>query len=141
MYFVAVMLFTHQVFHLKCLFFFLLLLIRDTCYYFGSNLRLVLLMKVLFMKKVCNVVFQSSKNEEMTLPHEFIFLLIRYFIGTKLSRKFVKSDGFSKKTLHYHISQQTINEYDECRKIVIPYLVLNSQCAKSILYIIEKISI
>ena len=70
--FVAVMLFTQQVFYLDCL------LLR-------LNLSLVLLIKVLIIKK--HFVFQCSKNEEITFPHEFIFIFIPYFIGTILSKK------------------------------------------------------
>ena len=70
--FVAVILFTQQVFYLDCL------LLR-------LNLSLVLLIKVLIIKK--HFVFQSSKNEEITFPHEFIFIFIPYFIGTILSKK------------------------------------------------------
>ena len=29
-----------------------------------------------FYKKACNVVFYSSKIEEITLPHEFMFMFI-----------------------------------------------------------------
>ena len=66
------MLFTQQVFYLDCL------LLR-------LNLSLVLLIKVLIIKK--HFVFQCSKNEEITFPHEFIFIFIPYFIGTILSKK------------------------------------------------------
>ena len=52
------------------------------CCYFGLNLSLVLL-----TKKASNVVFQFSKNEEITLPHELIFAFIRYFTGAILSKK------------------------------------------------------
>ena len=41
----------------------------------------MLFIKVLFTKKACNVVFQSSINEEMTLLHEFIFVFIQYVSG------------------------------------------------------------
>ena len=41
-------------------------------YYFRSNLSLMLL-----IKKACNVVFQSSKDEELSLSHEFFLIAIR----------------------------------------------------------------
>ena len=54
------------------------------CYYFKINLSQVLLVKVLLTKKACNIVFWSSKNEEITLPQEFTFVFIQYFNGTIL---------------------------------------------------------
>ena len=42
---------------------------------------------MLLIEKVYNVVFWSSKNEEITLPQEFIFEFIRYFIGAILPKK------------------------------------------------------
>ena len=74
--FVAVMLFTQQVFHWECYFFLILLIYDINSYYFGSNLRLMLLLKVLPIKMH---VFYSSQNEHIILPHEFI-------IGTILSK-------------------------------------------------------
>ena len=35
-------------------------------------------------KKAFNAIFQSSRNEEIILPHEFISVFIRYFIRTIL---------------------------------------------------------
>ena len=57
-------------------------------YYFKSNLSLLLLMKGFFTKNTCNVVLQSSKHEEITLPEEFMVVFILYFIGTILSKKY-----------------------------------------------------
>ena len=83
--FVGLMLFTQQVFHLEYVFFFF-----DSFWY----LRLLLfriksqpgvVYKSVVYKKACSVVFQSSKNEEMTLLHEFIFVFIQYFIGATKS--------------------------------------------------------
>ena len=92
--FVGVMLFTQQDFHLECLFFFLLVLILETVtYYFGLNLSHVLLIKVLFIKKACNFVIWSSKNKRIALPHEFIFMFIRYFSGAILSKKSCQKRG------------------------------------------------
>ena len=55
-------------------------------------------MKVLFIKKVFNVVFGSSKNEEIIcLPHEFIFVFIRYFIGAILMEKSCQNWGVREK--------------------------------------------
>ena len=59
--FVAVMLFTQQLFHLECL---LLFQIKS---------QLGVAYKSAVYKKAFNVVFESSKNEEIVLPHEFIF--------------------------------------------------------------------
>ena len=73
------MLFTQQVFHL-CLFSLISFCTCDS-YYFESNLGLVLLMKVLFTKNVCNVVLQSSKPEEITFPPGIMFVFMPYFIG------------------------------------------------------------
>ena len=58
------MLFTQQFIHLECL---LLIQIKthpDVAY------------KSVDYKKAFNVVFQSSKDEEITFPHEFIFVVI-----------------------------------------------------------------
>ena len=57
----------------------------------------MLLIKVLFIKKACNVVFQSSKNEEITLPDEFIFMFIRYFNRVILLEKSCQKRGVWKK--------------------------------------------
>ena len=56
-----------------------------------------MLIKLFFIKKTCNVVFQSSKNEEITLLHVFIFVFIWYFIGAILSRKSCQKQGVQKK--------------------------------------------
>ena len=42
---------------------------------------------MLFVKKAFNDVFKSSKNEELTLAHDFIFVFIQYLIGPTLSEK------------------------------------------------------
>ena len=47
----------------------------------------MLLIKMLFIKKAFNAVFWFSKNKEMILPHEFIFVFFRYFIGAMLTEK------------------------------------------------------
>ena len=57
-------------------------------YYFKSNLSLLLLTKVFLTKNTCNVVLQSSKHEEITLPEEFMVAFILYFIGAILSKKY-----------------------------------------------------
>ena len=64
--FAAVMLITQQDFHLECLFFLGVFLI----------LEIVTISDV--YKKACNV-FQSSKNEEITLPHEVYFCVYPIF--------------------------------------------------------------
>ena len=63
------------------------------CYNFESNLNQVLLLKVLYIKKACNTVSQSPKNGEITLPHEFIFVFIRYFNGAVSSEKSCQKQG------------------------------------------------
>ena len=68
--FVKAMLFTQQVFHLECLFF---------CWYLGLLLfRIKSLPSVAYkfrlQKKQVTLFFKSSKNEETTLPCEFIFV-------------------------------------------------------------------
>ena len=94
--FVAIMVFTQQVFHL-CLFF-LLTSFAARDYYFESNHSLVLLMKVFVTKKACIVVLLSSKHEEMTFPREFIFVFIQYLIGAISSEKILSKVGGSEKS-------------------------------------------
>ena len=67
------------------------------CYYFKLNLILVLIIKMLFTKKTCNVVLRFSKHEKITFPHEFIFAFIMYFFGVILSKTIVKREGFRKR--------------------------------------------
>ena len=40
--------------------------------------------------------FRSSKNKEITFPHEFTFVFILYFIGAMLPKKFCEKLGFRK---------------------------------------------
>ena len=75
--FVAVMVFTQPAFHLECLFFFWFLLILEIVI-ISDQVSAWLLTKVLLIEEVCNVLFKSSKNEEITLPHEFILCLSKY---------------------------------------------------------------
>ena len=70
--FAAVMLFTQQVFHLEFLLLFRIKSQPGVAY------------KSVDYKKTFNVVFKSSENEEITLPHEFIFVFIWYFSGAVL---------------------------------------------------------
>ena len=51
--------------------------------------------KVLFIKN--NVVLKFSKNEEITLPHDFIFVFIQHFIGAILLEKYCQKRGDWKK--------------------------------------------
>lgn len=44
-------------------------------------------------KKTWNMVFSSSNNEEIPLPHEFIFVFIQYFTGAILLEKSWKKCG------------------------------------------------
>ena len=50
--------------------------------------------KSVVYKKACNIVFQSSKNEKITLPCEFIFVFICYFTG-QYCRKSLPKNGSS----------------------------------------------
>ena len=52
---------------------------------------------MLFVKKAFNDVFKSSKNEELTLAHDFIFVFIQYLIGPTLSEKSYEKRGVRKK--------------------------------------------
>ena len=52
-----------------------------------------MLMKVLLIKKACKVVFQSSKNENKTLPHEFIFVFIQYLLSPQCQKGVFKRGG------------------------------------------------
>ena len=44
-------------------------------------------------KKTCNIVFSSSNNEGIPLPHEFSFMFIQYFAGAILLEKSWKKCG------------------------------------------------
>ena len=49
-------------------------------------------------KKACNVVLQSSKYEEITLSHGFIFVFISYFLGGDIGKRmFAKVESLEKK--------------------------------------------
>ena len=72
----------------------------------------MLLIKLSFIKKAFNFNFQSSKNEETTLPYEFIFVFISYFIGAILTEKSCQKHGGnshikggSKPSAHYYIER------------------------------------
>ena len=56
----------------------------------------MLLIKVLFIKKAFKLFFKSSKNEEITLPDEFIFVFIQYFIEAIMWESLAKNGGFGK---------------------------------------------
>ena len=79
--FVAVMFLTQQVFHLECLLLFRIKSQSDVA------------CKSVIYKKVFSVVFRSSKNGRINLPHEFIFVFIWHFIGPILSEKFCQRQG------------------------------------------------
>ena len=53
--------------------------------------------KSVIYKKAFNIDFYSSKNEEITVPHEFIFVFTRYFIGAILLEKSCQKHGVWKK--------------------------------------------
>ena len=57
----------------------------------------MLLIKVFFINKHVTLFFYCSKNKEITLPHEFVFVFIRYFIRAILSKKFCQKRGVRKK--------------------------------------------
>ena len=75
---------------------------RD-CYYFESNLSLVLPINVLLIEKACKVDLYSPKQEEILFAHEFIFVLIMYCFGrycqkmskVRASKKRYKGRGWS----------------------------------------------
>ena len=87
--FIAIIVFTQQVLHLQCLFFFLTLYNIWGCYYFESKLMLVMLMKMLLIKKICNVVLYSSEHEEITFLYVYfcVYLVIHWddIVQTMLS--------------------------------------------------------
>ena len=83
--FVEVMLFTQQVFRLECLLLFWIKSQPGVAY------------KTVVYKKVFNHVFKSSKNEEITLPHEFNFFFVWYFIGAVLLENSCQKWGVQKK--------------------------------------------
>ena len=78
------MLFTQQVFHLECLLLFEITSQSGVAY------------KNADYKKGFNVVVRSSKNEEITFPHDILLIFILYFIGTIFSENLAKSGGFRK---------------------------------------------
>ena len=47
--------------------------------------------------KTLNIVFKCSKNKEKSLPHEVIFVFIRYFLGAILLKKSCQKRGDWKK--------------------------------------------
>ena len=47
----------------------------------------MLLIKVLFVKKACNIIFLVLKNEEITLPNEFMFVFTWNFNGAIFSEE------------------------------------------------------
>ena len=57
----------------------------------------MLLIKVLFIKKHITLFISLLKMKKPTLPHEFIFVFIRYFTGAILSEKFCQKRSFQKK--------------------------------------------
>ena len=92
--FLAVMLFTRKAFHLECLHFFWLF------FMFEIVIIRIKSQPGVAYKKASSIVSYSSKNDGITLPHEFIFVFIYYFIGVILSKKsVVKSGGFRLKII------------------------------------------
>ena len=62
------------------------------CYYFKSNLCLLMYIELLLIKRACNINL-SSRHEETTFPRGFIFVFISDFIGAILSRKYCQKWG------------------------------------------------
>ena len=84
--FVAVMLFTrslYKVFELECL---ILLIIKVIIILNQISAWSCLSIFFFFYKNACNVLSQSSKEKESTLPHEIIFVFMQYFIRAILSK-------------------------------------------------------
>ena len=52
---------------------------------------------VAYKKSMKRCFIWSSKNEEITISHEFIFVFIWYFIGAILSKRFCLKREFLKK--------------------------------------------
>ena len=76
------------------------LVLEKTHLFILSFLPIQLLLNELFYPFHLTHSFQSqfsSKNEETTLPHEFIFVFIPYFIGVILSKKSYKKQEGEKK--------------------------------------------
>ena len=82
--FAAVMLFTQQVFHLECLLLFRIKSQPGVAY------------KSVVYKKAFKVVFKSSKNEKLTLPHECLFLCLSGISLGRYCRKSLAKSGFGK---------------------------------------------
>ena len=78
------MLFTQLVFHLECLLLFQIKSQPGVGY------------KSTVYKKAITVAFKSSTNEEITLPHWFIFVFIQYFIEGYCQKSLAKSGGSEK---------------------------------------------
>ena len=64
---------------------------------FFKKCLLVFQIKSKCYKKAFNIDFLSSKNEEITLPHEFIFVFVWSFIGALLSETSCQKHGVQKK--------------------------------------------
>ena len=91
--FVAIMVSTYELSHFNVCF---LLMSLISSYYFGSNYRLTLLIKV-FLTKQNLMLFCSIPNMKKYFLYEFIFVFIPYFVGTIWSKSFVKNLLFRKK--------------------------------------------
>ena len=73
MYFVCSNVLYSASLYLECLFLFWLILTLDIVI-IGVKSQPGVAYKSIFLKKAHNIAFQSSKNEEITFPHEFIFV-------------------------------------------------------------------
>ena len=92
--FVAVILFTQQVFHLEWLFFFILLILKIIIVLDQVSVWCCLQSDAYIKRH--NVVFYSPKDEEVTLLYEFIFVV--FHRGDIVKKNIVKNVGFRKKT-------------------------------------------
>ena len=94
--FVAVMLFSwslYKVFQLECL---MLLIIEIII--ISNQISAWSCLSKSFYKKACNILSQSSKKEERTLPHETIFVFIYLvFHWDNIVKKFLPKAGVQKK--------------------------------------------
>ena len=54
---------------------------------------------VIYKESMERFLESFNKHEEITLPHELIFVFIRYFVGTILLNNVAKTGRFGKKIL------------------------------------------
>ena len=126
--FAAVMLFTcslYKVFQLECL---ILLIIEIIIL---NQISAWSCFSKFFYKKTCNVVSQSSKKEERTLPYEVIFMFIWYFIGAILSKNSDQKRGIWKKDKKEGWSYSAGGVGGVCRRGIKPSAHFALKCFKT----------